>query len=173
MPTTVIKVRTYMCVHGVGNVDSSCRFHRAVDNMPEDGKCPTCDELLVLATQPEDKMTITVMGEETIEVEIEGRDEAMFRTQCIAEANAQTAQMDTDGEFPTERARERFRAVRHDDVEQLIKELKAQPESNLSGPTFRASGYFLVTDEQILNYRTRRLDDIARAIVEARKSEDT
>ena len=173
MTKTIVYIKTYMCVHGVGNVDGSCRFHRPVDNLPEGGKCPNCNELLVLATQSEDKMCKAIMGAEDIESEIEQRTEATYRSTRLAELDAQVESGDADGEFPTERAREHWRTNQQTAIEQDITDLKAQPESNLGGPTFRASGYFLVTDEQILNYRTRRLDDIARAIVEARKSEDT
>ena len=60
-----------MCPTGLGNPNASCRFHRASDNMTPDGKCPTCKLDLVKSTNPLDKITMTVMGEEDIEQEIE------------------------------------------------------------------------------------------------------
>lgn len=71
MPRTEIKVKTFMCPNGVGNPNASCRFHRAFDNLPADRMCPTCKLELVKSTDPEDKITMTVMGEEDIEPEIE------------------------------------------------------------------------------------------------------
>lgn len=50
---TVINIKTYMC--------PSCRFHRAVDNLPEDGLCPVHKLTLQKTTNPEDKITVTVM----------------------------------------------------------------------------------------------------------------
>ena len=71
MPKTTIKIKTFMCPTGLGNPNASCRFHRASDNMTPDGKCPTCKLDLVKSTNPLDKITMTVMGEEDIEQEIE------------------------------------------------------------------------------------------------------
>ena len=70
MPKTIIKQITMMCPTGLGNPNASCRFHRASDNMTPDGKCPTCHLDLVKSTDPLDKITMTVMGEEDIETEI-------------------------------------------------------------------------------------------------------
>ena len=39
--------------------------------MTPDGKCPTCHLDLVKSTDPLDKITMTVMGEEDIETEME------------------------------------------------------------------------------------------------------
>ena len=71
MPNTIIKVETYMCPGGIGNTSASCRFHRAVDNLTKNKKCPTCNLELVKATDDNDKITTTIMGEEQIEAEIE------------------------------------------------------------------------------------------------------
>lgn len=71
MPKTIIQKITYMCPTGLGNTNASCRFHRASNNMTPDGKCPTCRLDLVKSTSPLDKITMTVMGEEDIETEIE------------------------------------------------------------------------------------------------------
>ena len=71
MPKTKIEQITMMCPTGLGNPNASCRFHRASDNMTPDGKCPTCKLDLVKSTLPQDKITMTVMGEEDIEVEIQ------------------------------------------------------------------------------------------------------
>lgn len=71
MPKTIIKVKTYMCPSGLENINAECRFHRASNNLPEDGKCPDCQEVLVIATHPHDQITMTILGEEDIEKEIE------------------------------------------------------------------------------------------------------
>ena len=70
MPKTIIQISTMMCPTGLGNPNASCRFHRASNNMTPDGKCPTCKLDLVKSTDPLDKITMTVMGEEDIETEI-------------------------------------------------------------------------------------------------------
>ena len=59
-----------MCPNGLGNPNASCRFHRVFDNLPKDNLCPTCKLVLVKSTDPNDKITMTVMGEEDIETEI-------------------------------------------------------------------------------------------------------
>lgn len=71
MPKTIVQIVTMMCPTGLGNPNASCRFHRASDNMTPNGKCPTCNLVLVKATDPRDKITKTVIGEEDIEIEIE------------------------------------------------------------------------------------------------------
>ena len=75
MPKTIIQQITYMCPTGLGNPNASCRFHRASNNLTPDGKCPTCKLDLVKSTDPLDKITMTVMGEEDIEDEILRDDE--------------------------------------------------------------------------------------------------
>ena len=67
---TIIQIVTMMCPTGLGNPNASCRFHRASDNMTPDGKCPKCNLDLVKSTDPLDKITMTIMGEEDIETEI-------------------------------------------------------------------------------------------------------
>jgi len=64
-----------MCPTGLGNPNAFCRFHRASDNMPVDNMCPTCKLVLVKSIDPLDKITMTVMGKEDIEPEIERDDE--------------------------------------------------------------------------------------------------
>lgn len=71
MPQTKVFIKTFMCPTGLGDLNASCRFHRAFDNLPEDKMCPTCKKLLVKSINPLDKITMTVMGEEDIEVEID------------------------------------------------------------------------------------------------------
>jgi len=71
MPRTIIKVATYMCPEGIGNTNSECRFHRAWDNLPEDNQCPHCHLELVKATTDDDRQTLTVIGPEDIDIEIE------------------------------------------------------------------------------------------------------
>ncbi len=56
---TIIKLKTYMC--------PNCRFHRASDNLPEDGLCPIHKLTLEKTTAPEDKITVTIMGEEELD----------------------------------------------------------------------------------------------------------
>src|SRR3990167_5177735 len=68
---TIIQIVTMMCPTGLGNPNASCHFHRASDNMTPDGKCPKCNLDLVKSTDPLDKITMTIMGEEDIETEIE------------------------------------------------------------------------------------------------------
>lgn len=75
MPKTIIQQITMMCPTGLGNPNASCRFHRTSNNMTPDGKCPHCKLDLVKSTDPLDKITMTVMGEEDIETEIEREDE--------------------------------------------------------------------------------------------------
>ena len=168
MPHTIIKVKTFMCPHGLGNVDSDCRFHRAHNNLPADGLCPHCQIALEVATLDDDKITMTVMGEETIESEIEERTEETYRTRRLAEVASQVADMDAKGEFPTSIARDRFKAEREVGVADQIISLKTTPESDPSGPTFRPAGYFLTTPDSITNYRNKRLADINKAITNAR-----
>ena len=74
MPKTIFPQITMMCPTGLGNPDAPCRFHRASNNMTPDGKCPTCKLDLVKSTDSLDKITMTVMGEEDIEPEIEEED---------------------------------------------------------------------------------------------------
>ena len=71
MPKYIALQLTFMCPTGLGNPNASCRFHRTSDNMPIDNMCPTCKKLLVKSTDLQDKITMTVMGEEDIETEIE------------------------------------------------------------------------------------------------------
>lgn len=70
MPKTIIQQITFMCPIGLGNPSASCRFHRPFDNLPADKLCPTCKLVLVKSTNPLDKITVTVIGEEDIETEI-------------------------------------------------------------------------------------------------------
>jgi hypothetical protein len=70
MPRTVIKVTTYMCPDGIGDVNAECRFHRRYDNLPADNQCPNCNLTLVKATSDDDRQTLTVIGAEDIELEI-------------------------------------------------------------------------------------------------------
>ena len=72
MPPTIIKIKTFMCPLGVGRLGEpgSCRFHRAVNNMTADNKCPIHGLELVKTTLPKDMITVTVPGVELIEDEI-------------------------------------------------------------------------------------------------------
>ena len=118
MPKTIIQQITFMCPTGLGNPNASCRFHRASDNLPPDNMCPICKKVLVKSIDPLDKITMTVMGEEDIDTEIE-----------------------------------------------QIKERKQKGEGN-NDPD-------VSTVAKKNAYRNKRKADIAKAIVEARKHEDT
>ena len=174
MSKTIIKQITFMCPNGIGKLgqEGACRFHRASDNMTADGKCPDCKLELEKAVLDEDRMTKTVMGEETIEEEIEDRDEVKHRAKKLAEVDVQVEWMDVEGEFATPVKKEKVRASRRENVEIEIAKRKRQKGSKPSGPTFRHPSYFLKTPAEIDNYRNKRKEDITKAIIEARKLED-
>jgi len=172
MPHTIIKVKTFMCPHGLGNEDAECRFHRAFNNLTVDGLCPDCHVPLEKATLDDDRITMTVMGEEEIESEIEERTEETYRTHRLDEIAREVESIDDNGDFPTSIARDKFKAQREADVEDRIIFLKDKAASDPNGPTFRPQGYFLTTLASITNYRTKRLADISKAITKARELED-
>ena len=97
---TVVPQITMFCPTGLGNPNASCRFHRALNNLPPEKMCLTCNgifpplipelidcpnckktlvfpicvsckKVLIKSTDPLDKITMTVMGEEDIETEIQ------------------------------------------------------------------------------------------------------
>ena len=148
-----------MCPNGLGNPNASCRFHRAFDNLPKDKLCPTCKLALVKSTDPNDKITMTVMGEEDIEPEIIDRDETAHRTAKLTQVDAQIATMDIDGEFATTIAREKQRTQRKENAESEIARKKR-------------TGYFLTSLAQVDAYRVKRKENIRLAIIEAKKFED-
>ena len=134
--------------------------------------CPSCKDGNLLLETDHSKMVVrTVTGEECIELEIENRNEETFRTQRLAEVDTQVAAMDDAGEFATTIARERVRVNRREGVEREIEGLKLVKASNSDAATFKPAGYFLVTPEDIADYRTKRKADIAKAIVAARLCE--
>ena len=114
MPQIKIKQITMMCPTGLGNLDASCRFHRASDNMTHDGKCPTCKLDLVQSTDPLDKMTKTVIGEEDIETEIEE----------IKERKEKGEQKENDPDISTSTKEDTHRNKRKQDIKDAIKEAK-------------------------------------------------
>jgi len=120
MPKTIVYIKTFICPNGAGHAHQPevCRFHRAFDNLPEDGLCSDCGLLLEKAVLLEDKMCKTIMGAEDIESEIEQRTEATYRSTRLAELDAQVESGDADGEFPTERAREHWRTNQQTAIEQ-------------------------------------------------------
>lgn len=89
MPKTIIQQITFICPTGLGNLNASCRFHRASDNLPPDNMCPTCKQVLVKSTNAEDKITMTVMGEEDIELEIEQEDQEREKSGKAKRTNAE------------------------------------------------------------------------------------
>jgi len=68
---TIIKIKTYMCELGIGKLgqEGACRFHKPMNELPEDKKCPIHKTDLLLSNLPEDQMTITVISEEELETE--------------------------------------------------------------------------------------------------------
>ena len=73
MPQTIIKVKTYMCPNGIGKNDpekgipkGTCRAQGA-----ESESCSLCKLQFVRATLPLDLGTMTIMGEEEIQAEID------------------------------------------------------------------------------------------------------
>jgi hypothetical protein len=109
MPKTIIKVETYMCPDGIGDTSASCRFHRAVDNLTKNKKCPTCNLELVKATDDNDRITTTIIGEEDIEVEIE---------QEIEEPGTHNIDVSTEAEKTA------YRTKRKKDIEDAIKKAR-------------------------------------------------
>jgi len=109
-----------MCPHGLGNEDAECRFHRAFNNLTVDGLCPDCHVPLEKATLDDDRITMTVMGEEEIESEIEERTEETYRTHRLDEIAREVESIDANGDFPTSIARDKFKAQREADVEDRI-----------------------------------------------------
>ena len=105
MPKTIIRTRTLMCPEGIGRLGhpDACRFHRAVENVaditpsvepgqpPASPSCPVHKVALVKATLPQDCITMTVMGEEDIEPEIEREDVERRRRGQAVRTNAEKA----------------------------------------------------------------------------------
>lgn len=106
---TIIQQITLMCPTGLGNPNASCRFHRASDNLTPDRMCPTCKLVLVKSTDPSDKITMTVMGEEDIEPEIVRDDE-------------EKTKVGKEKMTPTEK--EAYRAKRKGEIVEAIKKTK-------------------------------------------------
>ena len=159
MPQTKIFIKTFMCPTGLGNLNASCRFHRASDNMPADNLCPTCKLVLVKSTQPQDKITMTVMGEEDIEPEIVDRDEKKHRTARLAGIDQAIDMFDKAGEFATTIKREIQRTQQ-----------KAYAEADIARK--KKEGFFLTTPAEVSAYRAKRKQDIVEAIVKAKTFED-
>lgn len=163
MPKTVIIRQTWRCPTCDSEWDSSIL----------DGKtCSHCGQGVVRReTNPARCGTLSIMGEEEIDGEIEERTEATFRARRLAEVDTEIASLDAEGEFPTAVVRERRRAERKADVEQRIARLRQQEASDPTEPTFRPQGYFLATPADAATYRVRRQADIAAAIIAARMRE--
>jgi len=190
MPRTEIKIKTWGCdgcnyeqdfEQTQENIDRHFRFDPTFVNKGvkvQPGECPGCalkgevGHTLTPVTNPEKQITLTIIGEEDIELEIEKRTEATYRTSRLADATRYIDLMDSNGEFPTSIARDRYRAQRESGVEDEITSLKATAASKPSEPRFTPQGYFLTTPASITNYRTKRLADISKAITKARELED-
>ena len=114
MPKTIIQISTFMCPTGLGNLDAPCRFHRHANNLPLDRKCPTCKLDLVQATDPLDKITMTVIGEEDIETEIEK----------IKERKTKGEHTKDDPDLSTKKKEDDHREKRQEDVRQAIEKTK-------------------------------------------------
>jgi len=113
MPKTTIQQVTMMCPMGLGNPNASCRFHRASNNLPPDNMCPTCKLELVKSTDPQDKITMTVMGEEDIETEIEQ-----------IKDRKQKGEGKNDPDVSTTAKENAHRAKRRQDIQQAIAEAR-------------------------------------------------
>lgn len=185
MPRTEIKIKTWGC----SDCDYLQDFEMTQENVDrhfsidptfvnkgvrvQAGECPGCAlkgeraHSLLPMTRTEKQMTLTVIGEEDIDLEIEERTEATYRSRRLAEATRSVELMDSQGEFPTSVARDRYRAQREAEVEDDITSLKTMAGSAPGRPAFRPTGYFLTTANSVSNYRTRRRADITRAITHA------
>ena len=150
-----------MCPLGIGKLgqEGSCRFHKSVKDLLGNDKCPIHNLELELATLPEDQMTMTVMGEEDIEPEIEDRNENKHRAKQLSEVDDTIEAIDVGGEFATVTKKEIVKNKRIADVENKISQKKKD-------------GFFLVNEKQISDYRTKRKEDIRLAIIESKKYED-
>ena len=154
MPKTVILKKTWRCPccphPGLSQWDNDC-----FEGQP----CPNCGEDIVALTTDTDRMgTMTIIGEEDIEIEIAERDETTHRTKRQAETEEQLEGRDARGEFATTTAKDIARQNSHADIERNILSLDL-------------AGYFLKTPEQVSVYRAKRVADISAAITEARKHE--
>lgn len=119
MPKTIVKVKTFICPNGAGKINGECRFHRAYNNLPVDGKCPSCRLDLVRATSPDDQMTMTVMGEENIEPEIEKMNERKGKGESLG----------GDVDVSTEAKKNTYRNKRKQDIKDAIKEAKKHEDT--------------------------------------------
>ena len=99
-----------MCPTGLGNPNAPCRFHRASNNMTPDGKCPNCHLDLVKSTDPLDKITMTVMGEEDIETEIENIKTRKSKRESEAK----------DPDLSTKKKEDDYRTKRLKDIDKAI-----------------------------------------------------
>lgn len=114
MPKTIVQQITMMCPTGLGNPNASCRFHRASNNMTPDGKCPTCHLDLIKSTDPLDKITMTVMGEEDIETEIAE----------IKDRKQKGEHSKNDPDLSTKTEENKYRAKRKQDIKKAIIEAR-------------------------------------------------
>jgi len=173
LPNTIIRINTWGC--------DCCPYHQDFEPTDElmvkhfqthNILCPSCKDGNLLLETDHSKMVVrTVTGEECIELEIENRNEETFRTQRLAEVDTQVAAMDDAGEFATNRAKDRTRDRRRETVERDIEGLKLIEESKSEAATFKPAGYFLISPQDITNYRAKRKEDISRAIIAARLCE--
>ena len=76
------------------------------------------------------------------------------------------------GKFASKSVQETLRSKGREHLERDIVQMKEEKETGPDAPTYRPAGHFLRTPAEIVDYRTRRKADIARAVVEARKYED-
>lgn len=106
-----------MCPTGLGNPNASCRFHRASNNMTPDGKCPKCNLDLVKSTDPLDKITMTVMGEEDIEIEIEQIKDRKLK-----------GEKNNDPDLSTKKKEDDHREKRREDIKQAIIEARKRED---------------------------------------------
>ena len=160
MPHTIIKVATYMCPEGIGNVDSECRFHRRWDNLPDDNQCPHCHLELVKATADDDRQTLTVIGPEHIELEIQERDEPTYRLMQLDNLESHISIL-KQHESNMRDAQEA--EARSDFLAQMEDTITSLKDSDT---------FFLTSPDEISSYRAARTLDMDAAIIAARVHED-
>ena len=155
MPRTVIIRKTWRCP--VCPHPGSAQW----DNDSLNGKlCPLCGVGIVrLETDPEKCGTLTVMGSEDIEDEIADRTESIHRVRRVASVSRITKTLNEFGDEVTTQTAVPFANATPDEQRYAV----ARMERDIA--QLKAQNYFLVTPTDVVSYRTKRLADIASAIL--------
>ena len=164
MPKTIIKKRTWGCV---------CLWN--TDNPAWEGRdCPSCGKVrgVQRETNPARMGTLTIIGVEDVDEEVQERTEDTHRARRFAQGDAEIARREAAGEFPTLAAKELALTNYRSAVERNIARLKQQEATGQNGPTFRPAGYFLTTLAEVVAYRTARQGNITAAIAKAKLVEE-